>query len=267
MKATKSWRDWLLPWVFWVLGTTPGWLLGLIVSLGCGMASAVWDPDEVEAYLRSSPWERLFTAMLFGAMLGAIIGVVIGLLRWLVLRRRARDVVLSVLATIGGSALLCATSRTGPSQVESDFAIMLRCGAVGGVIGGGISGLCQWLILRRRVSRADGWILLTVAGWAIGWAITLGATSFSSSVEQHIAEQVFSLAAFPAGGAIAGLGQWLLLRHNVKRAGWWILATAVSWGMAYLLGALFEDFIFMSGSVVGVITGTTLVLLLSRSAT
>jgi len=50
------------------------------------------------------------------------------------------------------------------------------------------------------------------------------------------------------GGAVLGLGQWLLLRHNVKRAGWWILATIVGWVIA-------------AGASVGVITGTVLVLL------
>lgn len=261
MKATKSWRDWLLVWVLWVLGTTSGWLLGWLVAAVLAMAT-FWDPDEVEAYLRS-PWAYVLTRMVLGAIVGIIIGAVIGLLRWLVLRRSARDVILSVLATIVGSALLCATSAIGPSQLESDFTIGLRSGAVGGAIGGLFGGSCQWLILRRRVSRADGWILLTVVGWAIVWAITY-AVSLSSAVEQHVTSQILSLAAVLAGGAIAGLGRWLLLRPNVKRAGWWILATALSWGMAYWL-ALSESVISLA--VVGVITGTMLVWLLSHSAT
>jgi hypothetical protein len=48
---------------------------------------------------------------------------------------------------------------------------------------------------------------------------------------------------------VRGLGQWLLLRQNVKRAGWWILATAIGWVIA-------------AGAGVGAITGTALVLLL-----
>ncbi len=62
-----------------------------------------------------------------------------------------------------------------------------------------------------------------------------------------------------AAGAVAGLGQWLVLRHSVKRAGWWILAAALSWAATYLLAG--------SGSprtvlAPGVITGTALELLL-----
>ena len=30
-------------------------------------------------------------------------------------------------------------------------------------------------------------------------------------------------------GAILGLAQWLILRHAMRRAGWWILASTVGW--------------------------------------
>ena len=68
-----------------------------------------------------------------------------------------------------------------------------------------------------------------------------------------------------AGGAIAGLCQWLVLRHNVKRAGWWILVTAVSWGIVYLFPIVY--FSILGGVAVGVITGAALVWLLSLRAT
>lgn len=260
MKGTKTWwLGWLLPWAGWVLSTTLGWLLGFAMSAGAVMSSAIWDPDEVETYLRSSPWERAFSALLFGAVVGVILGVSIGLLQWLLLRRRAKDAVLSVLAMIVGSALLCSTARIGPSELESDFTIGLRAGAVGGAIAGWVAGSCQWLILRRRVRRADGWTLLTTFAWAIGWAIIWGATSPLLADEGYISSQIFFLAMPLVGGTIAGLGQWLLLRHNVKRAGWWIPATAVSWGIAPIFGG----FTIAPGAVIGVITATALVLLLS----
>lgn len=269
MKATKSWLGWLLPWVVWVLSTALGWLLGWAVSAGTTMASGIWDPDEVEAYLNSLPWERLFEALVFGAIFGLILGVVLGLVQWLLLRRRARDVVFFVLATIVGSVLICYAARIGPAQVESRFTIMLRAGAVGGAIGGGFMGLVQWIILRRRVRRADGWILLTAVSWAMGWAVTwtlwdtrfLFASPSGVVDEPYITGQIFSLAAPFVGGAIVGLGQWLLLRHNVQRAGWWIPATAVSWGIAYFSTAILGDLMFAPGAVAGVITATTLVLL------
>jgi hypothetical protein len=63
---------------------------------------------------------------------------------------------------------------------------------------------------------------------------------------------MLSAAALVVGGAVVGSGQWLLLRQNVRRAGWWILATAIGWVIA-------------AGAGVGAITGTALVLLLHHA--
>jgi hypothetical protein len=261
MKATRVWLDWLPLWVAWIISTTLGWFLTWLLTIVMAFAFVIPDPDAARIYLSSSPWERLSDGLLLGAMVGVIPGLVMGLFQ-IVLRRSTRDVILAVLATIVGSALLCVVGRAGGPQIESAFMTTLRLGILGGAIGGGFVGLCQWIILRRKVSKVNGWILLTVASWVIGWTITLWATGlmeqFSSAlpvgpvpgpIEQRALNPTLSFAALFAGGAIIGLGQWLLLRHNVKRAGWWILATVISWSIA-------------GGAGIGLITGTTLVLLL-----
>jgi len=259
--ATRVWFSWLPLWVAWIISTTLGWFLAALLVLVMAFAYAIPDPDAARAYLSSSPWEHLFDGLLLGAILGIIPAVLIGLV-WVALRRSTGDAVSAVLATIVGSALLCAVGRGGGPQVESNFVTTLRLGFLGGVVGGGFVGLCQWIILRRKVSKANNWIALTVAGWVIGWTMTLWGTGFTEQFfsalpigwatdtpEQGGPNPVLFFAALFAGGAIVGLGQWLLLRHNVKRAGWWILATAVGW-------------IIAGGAGVGVLTGTTLVLLL-----
>jgi hypothetical protein len=231
------------------------------LTLGIAFAYAIPDPDAARAYLSSPLGERLFDGLMLGAMVGLIPAVLIALL-WVVLRRSGRDVVWAILVTIVGSALLCVISRGGGPQIESNFMTTLRLGILGGVTGGGFVGLCQWIILRRQVSRINGWIGLTVAGWVIGWTITLWGTDLIEQfygalpigwamgpVEQGVPNLILSTAALVVGGAVVGLGQWLLLRQNVKRAGWWILATAIGWVIA-------------AGAGVGVITGTVLVLLL-----
>jgi hypothetical protein len=268
-KARSSlWRDGLLLWLLWIPATTLGWWLGRIISGALAFSSALWDSDEVQAYLSTSPWDRLFRVLLAGAMVGVILGVVVGLLQGLVLRRKARDVLLSVLATTVGVALVCSIGATGPAQLEGDFMMALRTGIVGGAIGGWISGMCQCVILRRRVSRANSWILLTALGWAAGWALTgetFGVSASWSFDQQHLSSTLFTALRAVAGGAMTGLGQWLVLRHNVKRAGWWILATAVSWGIVYLSPVMY--FSILGGAVVGIVTGAALVWLLSLRAT
>ena len=263
-EAIGVWFSWLFFWVVWVISTTLGWALASLLTLGMALAFAIPDPDAARAYVSSPLGERIFDGLMLGAMVGLIPALLIALF-WVVLRRSARDVLWAVLATILGSALLCVVGRGGGPQIESSFATMLRLGILGGVIGGGFVGLCQWIILRRRVSRINGWIGLTVAGWVIGWTITLWGTDLTEQlfsalpigwatgpIEQGDPNLILSIAALVVGGAVVGSGQWLLLRQNVRRAGWWILATTIGWVIA-------------AGAGVGAITGTVLVLLLHHA--
>jgi hypothetical protein len=253
-------------WLLWVPATALGWWLGRIISGVLAFSSGIWDPDEVQAYLSASPWDRLFRVLLMGAIAGAILGVVVGVLQGVILRRQVRDVVLSVLATTVGVALICSIGTTGPAQIEGDFMMALRTGITGGAIGGWVSGMGQYIILRRRMSRVDLWILLTALGWAAGWAMTGETFGVTSSIDQQrLSGTLFAALRAVAGGAIAGLGQWLVLRRSAKRAGWWILVTAVSWGIVYLFPVMYLS--VLGGVVVGIITGVALVWLLLPSAT
>jgi hypothetical protein len=263
-EAIRIWSSWFLLWVVWVISTTLGWALAGMLTLGMAFAFAIPDPDAAQAYVSSPLGERIFDGLMLGAMVGLIPALLIALF-WVVLRRSARDVAWAVLVTILGSALLCVVGRGGGPQIESSFVTMLRLGVLGGVIGGGFVGICQWIILRRRVSRINGWIGLTVAGWVIGWTITLWGTGLTEQlfsalpiswatgpIEQGGPDPILSTAALVVGGAVVGSGQWLLLRQNVRRAGWWILATTIGWVIA-------------AGAGVGAITGTALVLLLHHA--
>ena len=72
------------------------------------------------------------------------------------------------------------------------------------------------------------------------------------------------------GGAIAGLMQWFVLRQQVSRAGWWVLASTVSWAVLGLVaeGMIRRFLTFgvgLAGGVVGLgVTGLALVWLLRR---
>ena len=90
-------------------------------------------------------------------------------------------------------------------------------------------------------------------------------------------ETVFARIAAPAAsalaGAVAGPVQWFVLRRWVSRAGWWILASGISW-----VGATFV-FLFLtrgadvhlalggsvSGALSGVITGLALAWLMRKT--
>ena len=268
-----SWPSALLAWAAWTLTTTLGWLSGWVISAAATFASAVWDPDEVQAYLRRSPWDRLLDTLLAGAIIGLVLGVVIGLVQILVLRSRTRDALVSALAIMVGSALLCSVSAGGPAQIEGPFVTSLRAGISGGTVAGWFVTLCQWLILRRRLTAINGWVWVTLAwtaGWASGWVAvdTFSALSapYSRGMPLTAVGMPLTVVIGVMAGALVGLAQWVILRRHVKRAGWWIAATAGSWGLAFLSIAAGVGLMYR-GVIVGGVTGAALVWLTWPRAT
>ncbi len=89
-------------------------------------------------------------------------------------------------------------------------------------------------------------------------------------------------------GAILGLAQWLALRIDVARAGWWVAASAVGWPLAVLVQLLPPGYVLrthgsfashtwwftpltvlaatLAGGVYGALLGRLLVGLLRRTA-
>jgi hypothetical protein len=228
-------------------------------------SAAIWDPDEVKAYLNSSIWDRLVAGLWAGFIFGLILAVIVALVQRVTMRSPARKILISVLATIAGTMLLCTlTGTSGPAEVEDPAVKFLRLGIIAGLVGGGFSGLCQTLLLRRQLRRTNSWVMLTVIGWALGWIIILWPGGL---MEQSKVGQPLALLALVIGGAMAGLIQWLVLRLEVKRAGWWIPATALGWGLAFFPINFSEGFIALggSGAMIGISTGAALLWLFRNS--
>jgi hypothetical protein len=60
------------------------------------------------------------------------------------------------------------------------------------------------------------WILATTLGWVLGWIVSELAVGFT-----------------------VGLAQWLVLRDQFERSGWWVLASAVAWAAGRALAGAF----------------------------
>ena len=105
-------------------------------------------------------------------------------------------------------------------------------------LGAGV-GVMQWLLLRRQLSRAGWWVM---AGMAGGVVVGVGLAA-DWAYDVVMGDKRFSVArpepAIAATAALAAIGpmQWLVLRRQVSRAGWWVLANAVGLGGGYALGA------------------------------
>lgn len=117
------------------------------------------------------------------------------------------------------------------------------------------AGVMQWLVLYRRIPRAWRWILITAVGWLGGLAIMIAAVppglgALSGTVL----------------GTTTGIMQWILLRRQVRWAGWWIAVSALAWATGLSVAPSSElvalPRIVLSGVMPSVMTGITLGLLL-----
>jgi hypothetical protein len=140
----------------------------------------------------------------------------------------------------------------------------------GGIVFGiGVGGL-QWLVLRRRISRAGWWVLASAAGgYGIVQAMFLGA--FEGYVGSLSFGALLSITGVVAlGGAVTGTLQWLVLRGQVSRAGWWVLASTVGWGLSMTAAIAYSwpgpMWLIVTGAVLGAVTGGALVWLLRQPA-
>ena len=137
---------------------------------------------------------------------------------------------------------------------------------VGAVFGAAVS-LLQWfVVLRGEIDKASWWILASTLGGAVG-----------SAVGGAVDGAVDGAVGFAVGGAVVGLLQWfVVLRGEVDKASWWILATTLGGavvGAAVGTGGIEADVrnfglvavavgSAVVGAVVGLITGFVLVWLL-----
>jgi peptidoglycan/LPS O-acetylase OafA/YrhL len=96
-----------------------------------------------------------------------------------------------------------------------------------------LNGLLQYLVLRRCLPRMGWWIGATVLGWLLPLGIfRLVYFLFPAAMVPSTLMNALQLALL---GGLLGLCQWLVLRKKVPRAGWWILACAVGWSLAFLV--------------------------------
>lgn len=147
------------------------------------------------------------------------------------------------------------------------------CGAVGGVVisacigalgddlgnvvgntaSGLVAGIGQWLVLRQWLGRAGWWIPATAGGFLLGASLLV--------LQGPLGENLGGVIATIALGLVPGTLQWLLLRRQVARAGWWVLANTViiiasfAAGVAASSGVGLKESELVFGLVSGIASG------------
>ena len=151
MEAEESQVGWVF-WLQWVLASAVGMYLGFNVGF---LLTAV-----IHLVLGLG-LELAFS--LFGVALGMGVGV----LQWLVLRRRVSVTGWWVLASAAGGYGVLLAGFLGFSQsLESHGLLLSWTGVV--ALGGAVTGVLQWLLLRARSPELAGGCWR--APWAGGWA-------------------------------------------------------------------------------------------------
>lgn len=113
---------------------------------------------------------------------------------------------------------------------------LLVHGALFGAVVGTAVGIMQWLVLREHIHRAGSWAAACTVGGAAG-GLVYEAFARADLAEVTIA-RAFGGVVLGAlvGSFVAGAIQWLVLRQQVHRAGWWVLASTVGGAIAFAVG-------------------------------
>ncbi|MDJ1177677.1 hypothetical protein PJF56_02250 [Roseofilum sp. BLCC_M91] len=152
-------------------------------------------------------------------------------------------------------------------------------GITEGFIGGAIVGLMQSMVLLPHLKHAGWWMVVSAICWGImGWG-DLGAIGWIAPRTLDISVRlIYGLWEGAKVGLVLGVGQYVLLSHQVPQAWRWILASVLDWAIAlacgWALGGLlrlqFRQFLGdvmglgCAWLIVGGLTGFALTLLLNR---
>jgi uncharacterized membrane protein len=133
-----------------------------------------------------------------------------------------------------------------------------------GLVLGAVVGLTQMIAVRRLVSLTYRWVWGAAVGLGISFivAVLIDEIWFSASE----ASDMWLVLVAIAGGAFAGVLQAPTLRPHTPLAQWWILASIISWGIAWLISTVLGEAGFLVGGIfLGAVSGALLIWILKSS--
>jgi hypothetical protein len=133
-----------------------------------------------------------------------------------------------------------------------------------GLVLGAAVGLAQVIAVRRLLPLTQRWVWGATVGLGIPFIIgvVVSATWFKGN---EVSDMWLVLVAV-VGGMLSGLFQAPTLRRHVPRARWWIPASLVSWGAAWLASlAWAEAGVLLGGVVLGTLSGLSLIWILQSA--
>lgn len=108
-----------------------------------------------------------------------------------------------------------------------------------GLIGGGLVGLAQYLVLRTYMPGAYRWLVASLLSWGALAFFHIGVVGWMSPATLSLtARGGFGFLHGAYVGLGLGIGQWLAMRRQVTAAWRWIPLSGAIWAVAIALGWL-----------------------------
>lgn len=124
---------------------------------------------------------------------------------------------------------------------------------ISAAISGVLIGLVQWLVLRRVLRQAGWWVVASAAGFAVSTFINYGLAGAGRDtlMSDWITYWIIQGA---VGGTSVGIMQWLVLRQQMDRAAWWILASTIG---SIVLDVIFRGGLFIYPTMASILVAAT----------
>jgi hypothetical protein len=190
-KPSVGWTVWL----WWVLASAGGGAVGFAAA------------DALLDFMSAALQRAIDEVVIFG-----LIGAGLSTMQWLVLRGLFSQAGWWVVASTVGAAIIGVGAASLSSEIE--LSLIIAYGMSGAILG-----VLQWIVLRRKTSRAWLWILASPLGWAIAVPIVGFLDRMGQDMAPRMSETVGLIFAFGLMGAVVGFITggvlvWMLRQPN-----------------------------------------------------
>lgn len=200
--------QWIGFWLLWSVVSFAGLLVDRILFRGTVVAPSII--TFMEGWIGTEGVQLRVFEVVTSGLLGLIDGLLLGLFQWIAIKRKLVGARIWILATSLGlavgfitfwSLIILFVSDRSLLGDPSDWAFGI--GLLDSILTGTTLGFAQWLVLRKKVAKAEWWVAATlfgmVAAWLVRWFVS-------------------PLISFAVLGAISGIVLTILLFRNKKDA-------------------------------------------------